>query len=56
MTTLMSTLALVMIIAFSLAAGIGAGYVLIITILNAFNPNRTSKRETPQLATSTSRS
>ncbi len=53
MATLMSTLALLSIIAVSLVAGIGAGYVLIITILKAFNPTRAPKREAQRLAPST---
>ena len=53
MTILMSTLTLVLVIAFSLAAGIGAGYVLIVTILKAFNPNKPPKGEAQRLAPST---
>ena len=53
MTTLMSTLTLLSVIAFSLVAGIGAGYVLIITILKALSPSKPAKREAQQLAPST---
>jgi len=53
MTTIMSTLTLLSVIAFSLAAGIGAGYLLIVTILKALSPSRPAKQEAQRLAPST---
>jgi hypothetical protein len=44
LTTLLVPLALLLIIVFSVAFGIGAGYLAIVGILNAFSRNRGERK------------
>jgi hypothetical protein len=52
MNTAISVLLLLVTVLLSLVAGVGFGYYLILSILNAFNPHRTPKPPAPSFVVS----